>query len=54
MKKLWIVFLLATFVLMTACGVQDTVSVETVSAPDTESTSATTETAIILSTTAKD
>ena len=43
MKKLWIVFLVATFVLMAACGVKDTISVETGSTPDTEWTSVTEE-----------
>ena len=43
MTKLWIVFLVATFVLMAACGVKDTISVETGSPPDTEWTSVTEE-----------
>ena len=51
MKKLWIVLLLATVVLMTACGVQDTISVETSGAPNTELTSGTEETATEIATT---
>ena len=43
MKKIWIGLLVAMLVLMTACGVKDTISVETGSTPDTEWTSVTEE-----------
>ena len=51
MNKKWIGLLAALLVLLTACGVQDTVSVEESSATDAELTSATKETAMETETT---
>ena len=51
MKKACVVFLVALFVVLTACGVQDTISVETSGTPDAESISATEETATEIATT---